>query len=289
MTGGLVLVIALLLSAVTCRLVLGVLKNWKRVQTLNYLGERVTGSAGIAIVAGSLVGWLVLIMSQSWLETDRLLLLAVRSALGQDSDRQIWVIFPLVAFVFCLIGLSDDLWGNPTVRGLRGHLKSFFDERKLTTGAVKAVLGSLLALVVSFSWHGVRLEGLTGGCLIALSANFINLLDKRPGRALKGFWLYSLLATVMAGPMGVIALSPLIAASLSYAPDDLHRRGMLGDAGSNPLGGAVGLVPALLSPLSFQVALCLILTAIHLYAETRSLTEDIKRSRILSWLDRLGT
>ena len=72
-----------------------------------------------------------------------------------------------------LIGLADDLVSGPE-RGFRQHLGS-----GRTTGVLKAVGIPVLALAATRS--------LSGAALVSLSANGLNLLDTRPGRALKAF------------------------------------------------------------------------------------------------------
>ena len=71
-------------------------------------------------------------------------------------------------------------------------------------------------------------RSLSGGLLVGLSANALNLFDTKPGRALKAF----LIAAPGSGfaPVAILLL-----------PYDLRERVMLGDSGSNALGAVVGL------------------------------------------------
>ena len=71
------------------------------------------------------------------------------------------------------IGLADDLWSGPE-RGFRAHLRA-----GATTGTLKLVGIPLWAL-----W---RTRSVSGAILVGLSANVVNQLDTRPGRALKAF------------------------------------------------------------------------------------------------------
>jgi hypothetical protein len=195
----------------------------------------------------------------------------------------------LIAFAaFAALGLADDLFGGDAERGVRGHLRALLRGRP-TTGALKA-LGGLAAgaavgyVVESGSPTLVILDGL----LIALSANFINLLDLRPGRGLKGFSLLCLLAALVSGN-GLSLTGPLLAAAIVCAPSDFSARTMMGDVGSNVLGGVAGLALALALSPPDRIAAVLLLLAIHLICERHSLTEVISRRRVLAWLDRLGT
>jgi UDP-N-acetylmuramyl pentapeptide phosphotransferase/UDP-N-acetylglucosamine-1-phosphate transferase len=240
----------------------------------NYRGEEVIGSAGLAIVGASLLGWLLL----GWREELR----------WQES-----ALLMATAFWFSVLGLMDDIAGETQVKGWRGHFSTLLKERRLTMGMVKAIGGGVGALILSawamgvlgqFQWE----RWLLGAMVIALSANALNLLDVRPSRALKGFWLLSLLGVGVTRGDGWLAFVPLWASTLAYAPDDFRRKAMLGDAGANPLGACFGVWVTLHWSLTAQVLLLLVLIAFHLYAERRSLTADIERVALLRWLDRWG-
>jgi hypothetical protein len=240
----------------------------------NYRGEEVIGSAGLAIVGASLLGWLLL----SW-----------RGELRWQESALLMA----TAFWFSVLGLMDDIVGETQVKGWRGHFSTLLKERRLTMGTVKAIGGGLGALILS-AWAISALGQLgwerwvLGAVLIALSANAVNLLDVRPSRALKGFWLLSLLGIGVTRGDGWLAFVPLWASTLAYAPDDFRRKAMLGDAGANPLGACFGIWVTLHWSLTAQVLLLLVLIAFHLYAERRSLTADIERVALLRWLDRWG-
>ena len=95
------------------------------------------------------------------------------------------VAVPAVAPV-AAIGLADDLWSGPE-RGFRAHLGA-----GATTGTLKLVGIPLYALV--------RTRSLSGALLVGLTANAVNQLDTRPGRALKAFGLGALLLGGRAPP-----------------------------------------------------------------------------------------
>ena len=128
------------------------------------------------------------------------------------------VAVPSVAPV-AAVGLADDLWSGPE-RGFRAHLRG-----GATTGTLKLVAIPLWAL-----W---RTRSVSGAVLVALSANVLNQLDTRPGRALKAFLVGSVL--LGARPRRAVAVAVLL------APYDLREMTMLGDAGSNAFGAVLGL------------------------------------------------
>ncbi|MCS6860862.1 MAG: hypothetical protein NZT92_11155, partial [Abditibacteriales bacterium] len=189
-----------------------------------------------------------------------------------------------------------DLFGSRETSGLKGHLGKLLREGKLTTGALKALGGSAAALALGYGVAQRQVaEGLLNGLLIALSANTLNLLDVRPSRALKGFFLLITITLMTASTrtsqpsiLPYLVLLPLLVAALVYAPFDFRCQAMMGDVGSNVLGGVAGLFAAWTLPLGGKVALVLTFAALHLLTERVSLTHIIERNRVLRFLDRLG-
>src|SRR6478609_7317931 len=94
------------------------------------------------------------------------------------------------------LGALDDLAGDSGSKGFKGHLGALA-QGQVTTGAVKILgLGLTGLLSAALIDHGSRsretqrhgiptvLDTMVGGAVIAGSANLLNLLDLRPGRAL---------------------------------------------------------------------------------------------------------
>jgi len=192
---------------------------------------------------------------------------------------------PLV-LVWAVLGLLDDHFSSQT-RGFRGHL-SALARGKFTTGAAKLIFGGGVSLLAA--WLAVRggiFQTLLDGLIIALCTNALNLLDLRPGRALKGFLLLGILASVLE-PGVVIVLVPLFAAGIVYAPIDLGERAMMGDVGSNILGAMAGLALVFSLGLGVKFILLALLLLVHLYAEVGSITGSVERNRLLRWLDGVG-
>jgi Glycosyl transferase family 2 len=175
------------------------------------------------------------------------------------------VAVPEVAVV-AAVGLADDLWSGPE-RGFRAHLRA-----GVTTGTLKAV-----AIPVWGLW---RTRSLSGAVLIGLSANVLNQLDTRPGRALKAFALGSLL---LGRPTGrALAVAVLI------APYDLREMTMLGDAGANALGALLGWKSVEGNTGARRYAVIGVLAALTALGERRSLGTLIERTPGLRELDALG-
>ena len=195
----------------------------------------------------------------------------------------------LVAVGFGLLGAIDDLVGEGDARGFRGHVVSLLGGR-LTTGGVKLVGGVAVALVAVAPVSGESVGRLlTDGALVALAANLGNLFDRRPGRVIKvaGVAFVALaVATGAAHALGGVAV--VIGAALALLLDDLHERLMLGDAGANVLGAALGLgVVVSCAPRTRLVAL-LVVGALNLLSEVVSFSRLIDSVPPLRFLDRTG-
>jgi hypothetical protein len=175
------------------------------------------------------------------------------------------LVVPSVAAV-AAIGLADDLWSGPE-RGFRAHLRA-----GATTGTLKLVGIPLWAL-----W---RTRSLSGAVLVGLSANVLNQLDTRPGRALKAFVVAS--AIVHGRPRRALAAAVLL------APYDLREMTMLGDAGSNALGAVLGLESVRRLTGLRRTSAIGALAALTLLGERRSLGALIESTPGLRALDSLG-
>ena len=201
---------------------------------------------------------------------------------------------PLLLIGWMLLGMIDDLFGPGQRKGFRGHLDALL-RGQLTGGGVKLLGGGALALLMAYFLIPGEPRWLTipaSAILIALTANFINLFDLRPGRALKVYWLVSLPLAIFflpsAGSAVGTAFLLLLLATLIYAPFDFAGMMMLGDTGANPLGAFLGFCLALALPLWGQGIAILLLIGIHVYTERASITRLIERVPVLHRLDRLG-
>jgi hypothetical protein len=165
-----------------------------------------------------------------------------------------------------LIGLVDDLFGGPE-RGFREHLAG-----GRTTGVLKLAAIPAVALA--------RTRSVSAALVVALSANALNQLDTRPGRALKAYLAGSALLGLR--PRRGVVLAVLI------APYDLREMAMLGDAGSNALGALLGYESVGKVRGAARLGLIGGLATLTILGEHRSLGELIERTPLLRGLDRLG-
>ena len=210
------------------------------------------------------------------------------------------------------LGGLDDLAGDSSRKGLRGHLAAA-RRGEVTTGAIKilglGVTGLLSARLIDRSRGSNQvMTTLVGGAVIAGSANIANLLDLRPGRALKVVLL--LAAPIAAGGRGThlatatssantnangnanfaaaATAGAVAGAAIGSLPDDLAGRSMLGDTGANSAGALLGTaLVARTGPRGRLLALAVVM-ALTLASEKVSFTKVIESTPGLRELDALG-
>jgi hypothetical protein len=214
------------------------------------------------------------------------------------------------------VGLYDDVVGGrpdqKAYKGFRGHLLALRD-RRVTSGLVKVVGVGAAGLVASVllaadarsrsadarsrsggagsrSGGGRRgrsstVDVLLGAGMIAGTANLVNLLDLRPGRALKSGALIG--APLLGGPAGGLAAGP-VGAAAGLLPADLDEDIMVGDCGANALGALLGVALAARTGRVGRAAILAVLAGLTAASERVSFTAVIERTAWLRRLDTLG-
>ncbi|MCL2468310.1 MAG: hypothetical protein FWF02_10705 [Micrococcales bacterium] len=192
-------------------------------------------------------------------------------------------------------GLLDDLTEDLTDRrkGLRGHL-SAMAHGTLTTGGAKVLgigLGSLAASALLPRSGATRLartaDWCATGAFIAVSANFVNLLDLRPGRALKAAAAHVPGLVAAGGPAAGVA-GTVVGTAAAVAPGDLAGRDMLGDAGANALGAVLAVGVASAAPPPVRWALLALEAGLTVASEKISFTRVIESTPVLREIDAWG-
>ncbi len=245
-----------------------VLRGYRLVRE-NYAGEKIPFFGGLTLALGSLGG---------------LYLAANLLSAGLEAAVM------LVAVIFIAgLGLVDDLWGGNESKGFKGHFLSFFTEKKVTTGFIKAAGGGTFALAAAALFSLAFRDIVVNTLLIALMTNLLNLFDLRPGRALKVFFFVAAVVLLVPGdllPRGLLWL--MIGPGLVFLPWDLNGRVMLGDTGANVLGVSLGLVMVWILPVILKVVIVGLLVYLHWYSERKSFNQVIENSRFIRHLDLLG-
>ncbi|WP_236263343.1 hypothetical protein [Actinomyces sp. zg296] len=265
------------------------LPRCRRLERPNYQGRTVSLRGGIATAIGATAA------------AGRAGALARPSALTARSGAAAVI----AASAGGAAGLIDDLDagahdGQAPAKGLAGHLGALWRGR-VTTGALKiAIIGSgaLIsgALLARRRAPAARPRALVADTAVSATvigawANVHNLLDLRPGRALKASALIS--APLLAWPGQAAAPTRALAASAlgvaaASAPEDLGERTMLGDTGANSLGALVGAALAAAPSRAFRHGAAVTGVALILASERVSFSHVIDSTPALAALDALG-
>lgn len=197
-------------------------------------------------------------------------------------------------FGFGALGFLDDVLGGDAERGWGAHLRALAAGR-LSAGGLKLFGGGMLALMLvsaagsTASGGGGALRLASDGALVALAANLANAFDRAPGRTIKvSLVAWAALSVAAAGGGAGVALAPVMGAALGLLPEDLGERLMLGDAGANALGAALGLGAVLTLGPGARLALTAALLALNVAADVVSFSKVIRNTPALDRLDQLG-
>lgn len=232
----------------------------------NYRGRSVLGTAGIVLVVPVVLG--------------------VSAALVSREDSGTVLVMAGAGVVLALLGYLDDVRGDRRAGGFAGHVRELVHGR-ITTGLVKAAGGGVVGLLAAW---GVGRRGVwvvVGGAVVALSANLANLLDLRPGRALK-VWLPCAVALLIAGLPDRHVLIAVTGGVVVFGVEELRERVMLGDTGAGLVGAVIGVAAVTALGNTGLVILLAILVVLTLASEVVSFTRVIEATPPLRWVDRLG-
>lgn len=186
------------------------------------------------------------------------------------------------------LGVYDDIVGQrpeqKNAKGLRGHLGALRQGR-VTSGLVKLVGVGLTGVAVAGTVTRAPIDRVIAGGVIAGTANLFNLLDLRPGRALKA--AIGLGTAAVGGSAGGIVAGP-VGAAAGLLSEDLAERTMLGDGGANAIGAVLGLRLASAGGPRTRATILLGLAGLTLASEKISFTKVIESTPVLREVDALG-
>lgn len=210
--------------------------------------------------------------------------------------------------------------GDKVAKGLKGHLGALA-HGQVTTGVIKiagigasALAASALVGSKATSVGGKVSDLALNTVLIAGTANLANLLDLRPGRALKATVLVAVplsyfscaaAKTPASGASGAASATPAAPASASGASaqrllasglnaaaitalvEDLQETTMLGDTGANAAGALLGTSLAANDSWKLRLGTTLGVVGLILASEKVSFSKVIAANPALNWLDQL--
>lgn len=193
--------------------------------------------------------------------------------------------------------------GGKVAKGLKGHLGALA-HGQVTTGVIKiagigasALAASALVGSKATSVSGKAADLALNTVLIAGTANLANLLDLRPGRALKATVLVATplsyfscaAAKAPASPASAQRLlaSGLNAAAITALVEDLQETTMLGDTGANAAGALLGTSLAANDSWKLRLGATLGVVGLILASEKVSFSKVIAANPALNWLDQL--
>ncbi|MFI5496541.1 hypothetical protein [Actinoplanes sp. NPDC051859] len=203
------------------------------------------------------------------------------------------------------VGFYDDVVGSrpeqKSTKGFRGHLGAL-REGRVTSGLVKIAgvgaaglcAAALLARDPGVRAHQARQQAgavrraadvLLGAGVIAGTANLLNLLDLRPGRASKAAMI---IGTPMVVGRGGALTAGTLGASAALLPADLDEEIMLGDSGANALGALLGVALAAKTGPTGRALALVVLAGLTAASEKVSFTKVIQDTPGLRELDALG-
>ena len=246
-----------------------------RLMRTNVSGASVPAVLGRPVVAGGLASIAVM---------------PVVFQLGWDAlePGRVGVTAVILVAAMAAAGTWDDWRGDERPRGFAGHLAAAGGGR-LTGGIVKILAAGGAGLAAGIILHPRDLPMIVLTiAAVGLGANLVNLLDRAPGRAGKLTLLAGVPLLVFGDTGWGIAAAGTLAALAVVLPADLGERGMLGDAGANPLGALLGLgLAASLDGVALGAAVAVLL-ALNLASEKWSFSEVIARTPPLRAFDGLG-
>ena len=195
--------------------------------------------------------------------------------------------------------------GGKVAKGLKGHLGALA-HGQVTTGVIKiagigasALAASALVGSKATSVSGKAADLVLNTVLIAGTANLANLLDLRPGRALKATVLVATPlsyfscaaakpeASASAASAQRLLASGLNAAAITALVEDLQETTMLGDTGANAAGALLGTSLAANDSWKLRLGATLGVVGLILASEKVSFSKVIAANPSLNWLDQL--
>ncbi len=212
------------------------------------------------------------------------LMLATGGALAVGKGGVFYLVYALVAVT---VGFADDFWGGAGAKGFRGHLGAL-GRGRVTTGLLKVFILGGGAVVLGAVVFGFTVEALVAAFLMAGSVNLANLLDLRPGRALKFLAAPLLLLLFLAPQSAVLVVIGIVGGAIGLFYFDLKGRIMLGDAGAAVYGSVLGYLVVMSGPGPVWWVAGAAILGLTVLAEVSSISRVIQEVEVLRRFDSWG-
>ncbi|HZK35142.1 MAG TPA: hypothetical protein VFD33_07520 [Bacillota bacterium] len=232
----------------------------------NYKGKAIVNGAGIVLLVPCIVATAIMVLFE---------------------NNTSYILFIFVVVILSLTGLIDDLLGVSSTKGLMGHLKGL-TKGEFSTGILKAIAGLVIGAVVAYFNYSSIFGFFMDILIFSLSVNFINLLDLRPGRAAKAYFLFTVCLLFISGFSEAWVILPVYIGLFFYLNGEMEEEYMLGDTGASLLGGTCGYYSVLTLSMGNKAVLGFLLVVLHITTEYWSLSVVIEKIPTLRRLDRLG-
>ena len=257
----------LILGAILTLMTLALLRPYLP-KRQNFAGRDIPTSAGLSFLPIMLVSFVV----------------AVAGRVSPGAAGAWYLVYSLVAGV---VGFADDRWGGASERGFAGHFWALWGGR-VTTGLAKVVVLGGGALVYGVLAFGVGWLALFAAFLVAGCANLANLLDVRPGRALKFVGVPVVVLLFLAPYGAVLAVAGVVGGAMALFYFDLRERIMLGDAGAAIWGAVLGYLVVTSGPGVVWWVAGVAIVGLTTVAEFSSISRVIEEVGALRRLDLWG-
>ncbi|MDI6618128.1 MAG: hypothetical protein QME45_05550 [Clostridiales bacterium] len=267
-----------LVSSIFCSLVIlpGIIDfiNSQSNHAKNYRGGTVSNSAGILFI-------IYILIASAALE------LAAMMKYDYRSLKASILVICTGTLSAALAGHIDDGFADGR-KGIRQHIGAALNG-KVTSGFLKAMFCILISFTIcAFSgFRGISL--ILNVVLLCLSQNFFNMMDLRPGRAIKVYGVFFLFLLILRADAFYLGVnSGFMLLLLFYVPYEFKEICIMGDTGSNTIGMLAGLSLISSDNIIIKTVILLLLLLIEFYGDRKSISALIEKSSILKYIDRLG-
>ncbi|SDY57109.1 hypothetical protein SAMN05421736_102299 [Evansella caseinilytica] len=189
--------------------------------------------------------------------------------------------------VVWVLGLIDDIFGQPFPKGIKGHLSLFYHKREVSTGLLKAA-GVVVAATIFLFFHSGE-DNVNGSLLLLLILfpHTMNLLDTKPLRVLKAAVLL-IFIPLLALTTNAIVFLYLFLVLVLWGVAESTMKAMLGDNGAM-LAGAFGAVAAFeIKSGVFTLAALIFAVFVTWYAEKSSVQTWLENTPLIRKIDQFG-